>query len=43
MDNETLKAIGVILALGYFSIMLAYDLTKNKNNKGNNNVDTKQQ
>lgn len=35
MDSETLKAIGVILALGYFVVMLAYDLTKNKNNKEN--------
>lgn len=35
MDNETLKAIGVILALGYFAVMFAYDLTKNKNKKEN--------
>lgn len=33
--EETAKLIGIILALGYFVLMLAHDLSKNKNKKEN--------
>ena len=33
--EETAKLIGIVLALGYFALMLAYDLSKNKKKKEN--------
>lgn len=38
MSEDTLKIIGIVLALGYFILMLSYDLTRNKNKENKNEV-----